>query len=393
MRFQWGRRTIRPGRPVAAVVVLAGISGLIGWLCAPSVLHADDQSVQDKKKIDAIIEEAAEKLIADSALLEQYKLESGGPHLSRPHPAISTWGPQMVEPMLQRMRKSFTKNEYRDTYIRWHMMEVVKRVPQGELGEAAQVLVELVDKMPPPLSVEARPEWYDKPAEIGSRHRSLVASAGVAVGIPPFEKYFSPPDSYQYMNEQQKADAEAAYAEALALEGQFETIHDDDAKAFNKRVGFVNWVVRQYRGELIYALMWTGDRQVGLKIMAAIDRHARSGSRLALDLLQFLYQAAYEGALELYDRETRNDMSKRLLRTAKATEGWVSYGNQSRNFGDFSFHMIYLLKDEASITVDQLEDDLEGDGGEDGVADEEGGQAASSEDTAAPDETEASKDP
>lgn len=295
------------------------------------------------------IEAAIELIKADAGRLPDYKVEGKPPHLTRPHPAVSGWTGDMAGDILKRMSRRLTGNDYQDTFIRWHLMWVIREKSLDHLEGQGRALVKLVDAMPPPVALEERPQWYHDPEEVWQRYWSLYNSARAVIGIPPYEKRYDPPESFKYMEGERLEAAQTAYAQALDLQDQFKTITDYDAIAYNKRIRFVNWVVRQYRGELIYALMWTGDPQMAQFIMRAIDRHARRGTGLALDLLNFLYQASFDGALERYDQQTRNDMSRRLEQTARATESWQSYGGQERNFADYAFHMTHMLRDEVSI--------------------------------------------
>ena len=293
-----------------------------------------------------LIEAAAKELAAVAAKLPVFKLEGRPPRLRRPHPAIAALSPDLAKELLERMAKPFTGNAYQDTFIRWHLMWVVKKASPKQIREAGPLLMRLVDRMPEPAALSARPEFDFIPRAIYRKWYKFHRRAGIEVGIPPYEKFYEPPESFQFMTGQRLSRAQADLAEANKLDGQFKIVIDHDAKAYNRRIRFVNWVVRQYRGELIYALIWTGDPKVARAVMGAIERHAATRSGIAFDLLHFLYQAALDGALEQYDQQVRNDMSQRLKSIARANEGWVEYAGQLRNFADYAFHMVYLLRDE-----------------------------------------------
>ncbi|MBH05847.1 MAG: hypothetical protein CMJ20_05950 [Phycisphaeraceae bacterium] len=337
----------------------AGQIAMAGLLYAMVFVVQDPASAQPGDPRDGttqrngVLARAVELLIADAKLLDKYNLitlneedkSAYQSHLSRPHPALSGWGGDEVPMVLKRMIQPFTSNAYRDTYIRWHLMWVVKQAEPKQLRKASSGLLELVEHMPPPINLSERPEWRLEPEEIGSKYYSLIDSISVIVGIPPFDKRYEPPGSFDYMTSARKAEAETIFVEARALRDQFKVVTDEEAKSYNQRVRFVNWAIRQYRGELIYALVWTGDPKVAQRIVSAIDRHSSRGSGLAVDLLNFLYQGAFEGALDLYEPHILDKMRQQLLTVAKREEGWGTYGGQQRNFADYAFHMIQLLEE------------------------------------------------
>ena len=337
----------------------AGRIAMVGLLCATVFVVQDRASAQPSDPGDGtkqrkdVLARAVELLIADAKLLDKYNLltlneedkSAYQSHLSRPHPALSGWGGDEVAMVLKRMIRPFTSNAYRDAYIRWHLMWVVKQSEPKQLRKASGALLKLVEYMPPPINLSERPEWRLEPEEIGNKYYNLIDFISVIVGIPPFDKRYEPPGSFDYMTSARKTEAETIFAEAKALRDQFEVVTDEEAQSYNQRVRFVNWAIRQYRGELIYALVWTGDPKVAQRIVSAIDRHASRGSGLATDLLDFLYQGAFEGALDLYEPHVLDKMRQQLLTAAKREEGWGTYGGQHRNFSDYAFHLIQLLEE------------------------------------------------
>ena len=298
------------------------------------------------RQASELIKAAVEELEMVAAKLPMFKLEEPRPRLDRPHPAIAALSPDLTQDLLERMAKPFTDNAYQDTFIRWHLMWVVKQTPPDKLRKAGPLIMKLIDRMPGPAALSIRPEYEFVPQAIYEKWYELHYGAGIVVGIPPYEKFYEPPESFRFMTGERLGRAQADLAEANKLKDQFRIIVNHDAKAYNRRIRFVNWVVRQYRGELIYVLIWTGDPKVGRAVITAIERHARSRSGIAFDLMNFLYQASFDGALEQYDRKFRNEMSQNLKSIARANEGWMEHGGQLRNFADHAFHMVHLLRDE-----------------------------------------------
>ena len=305
----------------------------------------------------ARIQEGVTRLIEDAGLIEDFNPKGPLPHLRRPHPALAGWDVSMVGDVLDRMLESFTGNAYRDTYIRWHLMWVVRKCSQQQIRDVGPTLKSLIDRMPPPVSGAGRPEYSYEPPGTGEelfwRHYGLSHAGDITIGIPPFDRTIGPPESFKYMSEAQIAAAKAKMEEAKTLEGTFKRTFDPEARAFNQRIASVNSLIREYRGELIYALIWTGDPKMARQVMKAIDHHARSGSGIAIDLINYFYRAAFSGALEFYDPPLRGQMSKQLKATAKAAERWSSYGGWERNLADYAFHLVQMLADETLYATDQ----------------------------------------
>ena len=312
-------------------------------------------SATDPKR--AQIHEGVARLIEDAGRIEDFNPKGPLPHLRRPHPALAGWDASMTDDVLDRMLKPFTGNAYLDTYIRWHLMWVVRKCSQQQIRDVGPKLKSLIDRMPSPISGAGRAQYRYEPPGTGEelfwRHYRLSHAGDITIGIPPFDRTIGPPESFKYMSEAQIAAAKAKIEEAKTLEGKFERIFDPEARAFNLRIAAVNSLIREYRGELIYALIWTGDPKMASQVMKAIDRHVRNGSGIAIDLINYLYRAVFSGVLEFYDPQLRGQMSKQLKATAKAAEGWSTYGGWERNIADYAFHLVQMLADETLYATDQ----------------------------------------
>lgn len=296
----------------------------------------------------AKLEEALKPLIAEAVDLDKIEKPKAPAVFSRPHPALRGFGPDMAMDCLNRMMQPFVGGqgaEYRDSYIRWHLMWVVKQASQDDRRRMGSRLVQLINMMPPALNIPGR-EWLRyEPPEIASRYHSLINSGNIVTGYPPFQRVVGPPESYKYMDADKVAKIKANLEEAETLKGKFKAIVDADAQAFNGRVSNLNYVIRQYRGELIYSLLLTGDPEMARRVATEIERQARAKSGVALDLLAYVYLACFEGALDLYDKDTLKAMSQTIKGAAIAMDGYTSYGGQTRNFADYAFHLIYMLED------------------------------------------------
>ncbi|MCX5660837.1 MAG: hypothetical protein NTW19_14110 [Planctomycetota bacterium] len=334
-------------RPAATAPATPGTSG------------ADAASL--RREGTARIEKAVKALIAEAASLDDLKQANAVIHFSRPHPALADIKGDLALQVLERMAQPITENAFRDTFIRWHLLHVVLQVDRANRRATGAPLLRLVRMMPGPLNLTAQRESYYEPEEIWQKWHALVGGGGpsppqIVIGYPPFQRIIGAPESYKHL----PADAASNYAKAVETwkvqhaknlelakqyEGKFKMVTVPGARTFNQRLSFVNYMVRQYRGELIYALIRSGDPEVAKLMMREIDRLARDKSGVAFDLLAYVYLAAFEGSLNLYDQGTLNEMSETLEGTARATDEYVSYGGATRNFAQYSFHLIYMLKD------------------------------------------------
>lgn len=316
----------------------------VAMLAFATVILSPAQSAHAQVETDKRIADAVATLIKEANALETVS-EGVTPRFTRPHPAMSTWGSEMALPVLSRMNQPLTGNDYRDTYIRWHLMWVVKKVDDADRSQMSQRLVRLVKEMPGPLNIKGRREVTHEPVEAYQAWHKAYYSLRIVKGYPPFQQYVNPPESLKELG----GDAPARWAEAQRLRGTFKTIVDKDAVTFNRLVRQMNWIIRQYRGELIYSMMQTGDPAMFRLIFSEIDKRARAKDGIAFDLMAYLYLAAFDGLMELYEPSLLTELSQQLEKTARGSDEYVDYAKRKRNFGDYAFHMIYMLRDGASF--------------------------------------------
>jgi hypothetical protein len=330
-------------RPSAAEAVTTGESRDTGPAITPQQL---------RKEQAAMLEKALEQLKAEAEALD--KFEDTAPKLifTRPHPAIAQWGADMAVPCLDRMMaKPLTReakgSDYRDTYIRWHLMWVVKKASQEERERTGPRLVKLIKALPDGLSAPGKEEYRYEPHDAWNKYVNLVHSGDVVVGYPPFQQVLNAPASYPHLSPEKVAEVKKNLEEAEAMKNSnaFKIITDPNAIKWNARVRELNYLVRQYRGELIYSLLLTGDPEMAKLVMSEIDRQASIKSGTAFDLMAFVYLAAFDGALNLYEQKTLTELSAKLEASARRMEGYMNYSGVPRNFADYAFHMIYMLRD------------------------------------------------
>ena len=290
------------------------------------------------------LDRAIDALIVDTKAITNIESETA-PHFSRPHPAVADWGPEMALPAAIRMRDKFTDKLYRDTYIRWHLMWVVKKAGESNSREIAPLLAQLADHLPGDLRLSRKALYRQEPQGAYQKWAVLHGQLRLVVGYAPFQTYVDPPESLALMKPKRRAEAEKIWERCQELRSTFKTITNNGARTYNQRVGQMNHIVRDYQGELIRELVRCGDPLMLQRVMRLIDEHARKESIVGFDLLTHLYLAAFDGELQQYDVQVLREAGAQLARTAKATQGdWVPFAYSKRSFSDYAFHMVMLLK-------------------------------------------------
>lgn len=311
---------------------------------------------------NAAIEAAIQQLSDEANQLNVLQNPTVRAHLTRPHPFLVGWDPQWGPDVLERMTQPILGNSYRDTYIRWHLMHVVKTINRSDRLAVGQHFVKLIKQMPGPVRVRLLPEWQDVPEDIANRYKALERKTHVLIGYPPWKTDYTGRTALEHVHGARREELEKIVEEMEILRPQWKREYDLQARRFNDRVRKVNLIVRQYRGELIYELMRTGDPKILDLVVEEIGRQVDQRQQIAFDLMSFMYMAAFDGELEHYDPKTLVGLSNRLKRIAKKAEGYVVYrlGDEDppsydhlrrRNFADYAFHMVHLLADTDVVSV------------------------------------------
>lgn len=313
----------------------------------------------------AKITEAVKQLMAEARELDELENIKVPAVFKRPHPALQAWGPEMSVDVLTRMLQPFTGNEYRDTYIRWHLMHVVKKMAPEDRSEAGRRLVRLVKMMPGPVNAEFKPTHRDEPPDIAAEWHRLWASTHVRVGYKPFERDYWGEASIPHVDAARAAKIREALAKMETLKGKWKRIPFPEAIAFNRRVREINHLIRTYRGEVIYAMLQTGDPSMVKLVTSEIEKQVRARQRIAFDLMAFVYMASFDGVLELYDRQTLINMGNDLHRIGASADEYILYKigdkdppnympNRIRNFADYVYHMVHMLKEIERVSDEVL---------------------------------------
>jgi hypothetical protein len=139
-----------------------------------------------------------------------------------------------------------------------------------------------------------------------------VNACVVVTGFPPFQTVIGPPASFATMDADKRKKCEAMYAEALTLQNKFTTIVDREAQIWNNYLGWIWWMHRQYRGELAYVMIQSGDNKMFEAVIEEIGRYAKPNPGICEDLILFMNAAWMNGELAQYDKAELKRVSKAL---------------------------------------------------------------------------------
>jgi hypothetical protein len=324
---------------------------------APRPVLSPEQKAALDKAIDTLKAEAAD-------LFELEKETATRPQFARPHPALKTFDAAASDEVLGRMNGRFTGKEVEDTYVRWHLMWVYEKKSLDDRYNDGKDLLQLIRRVvdPPGFAIAEKVEFIYEPVELWERYKALMSGPGapqIVVGYPPFQKVISGQAALDQMSPEQRAAYERAVLQAeanriLAAE-IFPKLTRIDYPAnveFNKRLRPTrdrNWrvqhIVRQYRGELIYALLKTGNPEMLDRIGEEIERSLKAKSRTAFDMMSFVYLAAFDGVLDRFDVKDRARFGMALERVARQHQDYTDYGPPyPRNFADYAFTAIMSMQ-------------------------------------------------
>jgi hypothetical protein len=302
--------------------------------------------------------------------------------IARPHPAVAKLGPEHAGQALLAMKGKLTGDPLKDAFVRYHLMDVVNRALPTASESFIKQLLDLAPLVPADLVVEHKPWWVYDPPAIGNRYRQLIESVALQIGFPPFRRRVDAPESFQYMDGPQRAKAEAAYAEAQSLKGKFKETASVENHTYNFRMTWTNWLIRQYRGELLYAMVAQGDVPALDRITDAVAGAAGNDPVRATDLTSFLNAAYFNGLLGKFDEATLKRTAAKLRQAAAASEraaaaaaskaapvrgagvagptmsvGWFNGGGRWRQVAESMFTLVFGIENKRvpkPVAMDQM---------------------------------------
>ncbi|HZK80091.1 MAG TPA: hypothetical protein VFC46_03470, partial [Humisphaera sp.] len=285
----------------------------------------------------------------------------------RPHAAVAKLSTSTVRDVLRLMNTRLTGDPLKDTYIRYHLMYLVNKAQDEGAEHFTRDLIALAGLVPKDLKIEFKQWLRYEPPEVAQRYYFLVNSCIVNVGFPPFNRQIGAPASFQYMDAAQKAKCTAMWAEAQTLVGKFKAINSAENYAYNWRQIYMNWIIREYRGELLYDLVAQDDPRALERIIDAIVAAAASDPVRATDFASFLNKAYFDGMLGKHSAGELKSVAKKLRAAALASEiaahnagmktqgakggptmssGWVNGGGRWRQVPESLFTVVFGIEND-----------------------------------------------
>lgn len=345
------------------------------YVCLPVMhLYAD---ADGEVRINAAIEQ----LINEANDLGTVESPDHRAVMTRPHRVVRALKPEDGPAVVERMAGKLTGDAYGDVYIRWHLMPLVKDwlsaraapaadgSPAELPGDAAKALRELFKGMPPELQPRHIPEYSDQGQAIGKRIARLLSQTRITVGVPPFVKTYSGRAALPHMTAAARKRAEPIVKEIEQLQNQQKQMRDRGISQVNERYREVVKSFREYRFDLAYAMVQTGDKKSLGEVASAIGALVRQRQRGGLDLTKSVYLAMHDGYLGLYDDRTLASFRARLAKAAAGARPYDSYlrGEEPlpshikppmRSFASYAAHLADLLREPARVRAFRARADI-----------------------------------
>ncbi len=267
-----------------------------------SAAHADGLRVDD----------VVQKLVAETAT---FNTTADGFQYFRPHPLVEKLAPGQELEILEKLSGSLTGDPIRDSYIRFHLLHPVVSSDQKMPGAPFQKLHGI---LPRDTGFAYREHITFDPVDVYREYIRLMDDCRVMVGFPPFQKRVDPPESFQYMTDAQRKDAEAKWERAKSL--KFTRNVDAVADEWNKRVSWTPWMLRQVRGEAALYMVRSGEPKMLQAVIQLIAGSMTSDRQQALDYLAFLNAAYFNGYLKQYSPAVLKQTAQALKRIVTAAD-------------------------------------------------------------------------
>ncbi|QNN21690.1 hypothetical protein HED60_05215 [Planctomycetales bacterium ZRK34] len=309
------------------------------------------------------LDQVVERLTAEAKQLSELKDPKPRPVFKRPHIRLDNPEKHVAE-VLQTMSGKLTGNIYYDTYIRWHLIDQILHVESDDLSYQKDRIIALINNMPAGLSMPRKDEGHHEPPEPAAEFWNLYWGDGrVVIGYPPFQRVYHFEEALKHAPADRKAELEKIVKRMRELRKQFKWVPNPGAAQYNDRIEKMDWIIRSYRGELIYLLLRTGDPAVPGIVIREIGKQVEKKQRTALDLLNYLYMAALNGDLARYDQAVIENAGRALERLARSADGYQVYdtgpmsrdrfwSKQPRNFADYAFTIVHMMQNGSVYRLD-----------------------------------------
>jgi Domain of unknown function (DUF4159) len=346
------------------------------------VLSLEARGAQaDTGRVDA----AFTQLIAEARQVSSTTEDDHPAVFTRPHRVVSALQPDDGAEVARRLAGKLTGEIYGDTYIRWHLMPALQdwlhaRLVDTEEGtpdpvpaDAVKALRSLFNGMPQDVERKWQSQYTPEGRQIDRQIQDLLARTRVKVGVPPFEKTYSGRAALPHITPAKaRREAEKIVEQIDALSKKLARLKVPEIERRNRRYREVIKATREYRCDLTYVLIQTGDPKALSAVGSAIANLAGRRQRACFDLTQYTYLAMHDGYLGLYDDRALKSFRAVLRKAAVGTQRYEVYlrGDKPvqayvrpkmRSFGSYAAHLIDTLEDPDSIrrftlTTDRSED-------------------------------------
>lgn len=362
--------------------ILVSLWAIVLTAC-PSTAQTTSQTAPTIGDQQAEIEAAIRRLTAEAEGIDRIERPEFDPVFERPHPALRDFTPDMGELVLRRMTQPLTGNDHYDIYIRWHLIEPVKSMladrfdqykQTGERQVSKQVdeqIIRLLRSLTAPVRIERfeNEHWvpktkdHDKAREIAKLHRKLESETSVRIGYPPFDRGLrDDADKVRAAPAHRKAQIQASLEKLRRLRHEHMSEQDEttkeQARYANERLRNLENADREYRNDLMYALIQTGSPASLQRVADELARLVKDNNLAAFDLLTATYDATLNGYLGMYDDAQRDEFASKLESTARGTDRYRNYlrngsydwfrerwiSPTERNFADYAFPLIEILR-------------------------------------------------
>lgn len=294
--------------------------------------------------VEQQIDQAIERMIAESDDIDPKKDATVHPVFTRPHPMLGSLDPAEAAPALldRLLRKNFTGNQLKDNYVRFHLMYVLLKAGPDELKKHRESISKLSQNLPEIPKLDSRQYYVDDPQEVGTKWREIHQRCRRWVGIPPFERWVDPPESFAYMTRRERRELEPLWEQAKQL--KFRTIVDREAEEWNYRIGVIYHYLRLYEGEVLCARLASGDAGALDDALSAIDRTVKSKPGVAADYIAYVSLAYSDGYLAEVDHDRLKRFANALKVLASSNTQWFNYQGRWRNLPEGAFHLVHCLE-------------------------------------------------
>jgi len=262
----------------------------------------------------------------------------------RPHVLVTRLAPDQTGAILEKIATPLTGDPARDTFIRYHLLDVVIKHVAAKGGLPYRSFNQMYGVLPPAIAYTPQASQRWDPPEIGAKYHQLVGSCAVTTGFPPFQKKIGPPESFEYMDAERRRKCEVMWAEAQTLAGKFKTVTDPEAEANNSRMRWILWMHRQVRGEALSGMLASNDAAALDSVIAIIVQQLRADREAAADSIAFLNAAYFDGWLGQYDDAKLKVAAGRLKTAVVTADKAADPAGKSQELSELAFTVITAMQ-------------------------------------------------